>query len=260
MIRLCSLFLFVAALLLCTAALASDLARERRMAEEIADAIVEGDPVYLQAGDARFLGIHTRSNAPAPRGAAIILHGRGLHPDWAEVVAPLRTALPRYGWHTLSLQMPVLAKDATYYDYLSIFPEAFPRLRAGIEYLRAQGITNIVLIAHSCGAHMAMAWMERYGDADIHAFVGIGMGATDLGQPMLAPFPLDRMRVPVLDIFGGDDYPAVLRGAPQRVDDMRRAGNPKSRQIVIPGADHYFRSGGDALVEAVGSWLNQLRP
>ena len=37
----------------------------------------------------------------------IILHGRGYHPDWAEVANPLRVGLAE-GWNTLSLKMPVL--------------------------------------------------------------------------------------------------------------------------------------------------------
>jgi len=234
-----------------------DLAREKRMAEQIVDAIFDGDPLWLEAGGGEFLGIYTEPDEVGK--AVIILHGRGTHPDWAEVANPLRVGLVEHGWATLSLQMPVLAKDATYYDYLPIFPAAFPRIEAGIEFLREQGYEKIVLAAHSCGVHMAMAWVDAAGDESIDGFIGIGMGATDYQQPMPGPFPLEKMSVPVLDVFGGEEFPAVRRGSPERLQAIGQAGNPDSRQLVIPGADHYFTDMGELLTATVGSWLDELR-
>ncbi|MBZ0105868.1 MAG: alpha/beta hydrolase family protein [Sulfuricella denitrificans] len=238
---------------------AADLAREKRLADEIVDMIVEGEPVWLNAGNHPFLAIYTPTTQRHARGAAIILHGRGMHPDWADVAGPLRTGLPASGWHTLSLQMPVLEKDAKYNDYVPLFAEAGPRIAAAIAYLREAGVTHIVLIAHSCGAHMAMHWVARHGDRDINAYVGIGMGATDFGQPMKEPFPLAKMHVPVLDVYGSAEYPQVLNMAPERLAAMRKAGNTQSRQIVVPGADHYFHEHNSELVKVVAQWLDQIK-
>jgi pimeloyl-ACP methyl ester carboxylesterase len=242
---------------------AQDLERERRLASEIVDSIMDGEALTLHAGDtakdATFLAIYTESELMPAHGAAIVLHGRGFHPDWPEVVSPLRTVLPEHGWHTLSLQMPVLEKDATYYDYVPLFPAAFPRIAAGIAFLREQGISRIVIIAHSCSVHMTMAYIEAFGDAEIAAFVGIGMGATDFGQPMKKPFPLERMTVPVLDVFGSDDFPAVVREAPARAAAEGSAGNALSRQVMVEGADHYFRDKDDELIAVVSAWLESLR-
>lgn len=238
---------------------AADLAREKRLADEIIDMIVEGEPVWLKADNHAFLSIYTPTTQRHARGAAIILHGRGMHPDWADVAAPLRTALPASGWHTLSLQMPVLEKDAKYNDYIPLFAEATPRIDAAIAYLRDTGVKHIVLVAHSCGAHMAMHWIARQGDREISAYVGIGMGATDFGQPMKEAFPLAKMHVPVLDVYGSAEYPQVLNMAPERLTEIHKAGNPQSRQIVIPGADHYFHEHNGELVKAVAEWLDQLK-
>lgn len=240
-------------------ATASDLEREKRLADEIVDMIVDGEPVWLEAGKQKFLAIYTPTTQRHPRGAVIILHGRGMHPDWADVVSPLRTALPASGWHTLSLQMPVLGKEAKYNDYVPLFPAAIPRIAAAIRYLRDTGVKHIVLVAHSCSAHMAMHWIARQGDQDISAYVGIGMGATDYQQPMQEAFPLAKMHVPVLDIYGGAEYPQVLKMAPERLDAMNRAGNAQSRQVVVNGADHYFHEHNAELVKAVSAWLNQLQ-
>ncbi len=240
-------------------AAASDLEREKRLADEIVDMIVDGEAVWLTAEKHRFLALYTPTTQRHARGAAIILHGRGMHPDWADVVSPLRTGLPASGWHTLSLQMPVLGKEAKYNDYVPLFPESIPRIQAAIQYLRDTGVRHIVLVAHSCGAHMAMHWIARKGDKDIHAFVGIGMGATDYKQPLQESYPLAKMHVPVLDIYGSAEFPQVLGMAPERAAAISKAGNPQSQQVVIPDADHYFHEHNRELVEAVSEWMGKLK-
>jgi pimeloyl-ACP methyl ester carboxylesterase len=241
---------------LCLPAGASDIEREKRLASQIVDSIIDGEPVFLPSGDHEFLAIYTE--ADDAQGAVIIMHGRGFHPNWSDVAYPLRTGLVEQGWNTLSLQMPVLDKEAKFYDYLEIMDDAFPRIEAGIDYLQAQGNEKIVLIAHSCSVHMTMAWVDAGRMRDIDGFVGIGMGAVDYQQPMLKPFPLDRLKVPVLDVYGEEEYPAVKKGAPARLAAIHNAGNPKSTQITVPGANHYFTDEGDALLEVVGSWLQGL--
>ena len=176
---------------------AADWEREKRMADQIIDAIFDGDPVMLQADGRDFLSIYTEAD------------------------------------------------------------EAIPRIQAAIDYLKQQGNEQIVLIAHSCSVHMSMHYLDRHGDEQIDGFVGIGMGATDYKQPMASPFPLHKLTIPVLDIFGADDYPAVHRLAPGRWSKMQEAGNPASKQTIVEGANHYFTDRGDELLENVGSWLEK---
>ena len=233
-----------------------DYAREQRLASEIVDVILDGDPEWLEAGGREFLGIYTE--ADDSRAAVVIVPGRGFHPDWADTVNPLRVGLVEHGYSTLSLQMPVLHKAAKYYDYIPVFHHAHARIEAGIRFVRDRGHEKVVLLAHSCGAHMAMDWVRTKRDIDIDAFVGLGMGATDYRQPMHQPFPLDWMQVPVLDLYGENEYPAVIRLAPQRKAMIEKAGHPRSRQQVLPGADHYFTDQGGPLVSAVADWLDQL--
>ena len=95
--------------------MASDLAREQRMSDEIIDAILDGNPEILKADGHEFLSIYTE--ADNAKGAVIVMHGRGFHPDWVDVVQPLRVNLVESGWSTLALQMPALEKSATFYDY-----------------------------------------------------------------------------------------------------------------------------------------------
>jgi len=239
---------------------ASDLQKEIRMKEEIIDYIMDGEAIMLNdaAAQHNFLTIFTKSTLNKPKGGVLIIHGRGHHPNWAEVVHPLRTGLPEFGWHTLSIQAPVLDNNSSFYDYLDIQEEINPRIESAIAFLQKQNIRNIVLIAHSCSVHMAVNWLHKHPNAGIKAFIGIGMGSTDIGQPMLEPFPLQDIKVPVLDIRGEYDYPAVMVNAPTRLKRMQQAGNPKSDQRVVPKSDHYFTDRGDALLTEVADWLNIL--
>jgi hypothetical protein len=233
-----------------------DYARETRLANQIVDMIFDGEPVWLEANQHKFLGIY--AEADAARTAVLILHGRGFHPDWADAINPLRVGLVEHGYSTLSLQMPVLEKDAKYYDYVPIFGYAHERIEAGIRYLRDSGHTKVILLAHSCGVHMAMDWIRQKGDSSIDGFIGLGMGATDYGQPMQQPYPIEQMHVAVFDLYGEQEFPAVIRAAPQRKAMLEAAGHSQSRQQVLPLANHYFTDQGDALVTAVASWLDQL--
>jgi pimeloyl-ACP methyl ester carboxylesterase len=251
-----------------SSAVASDLKREKRMADEIIDAILDGEAVFLNAKDYGsmdhdFLSIYTEAADEPIRGTTIILHGRGFHPDWQDMVSPLRVALTESGWNTLSVQMPVLHKEAKYYDYVPLFPLAIPRIEAAISYareqLKAQGGTDrVVLIAHSCGAHMAMAFVAADSIESIDAYIGLGMGATDYRQPMKHPFPLEKIKVPVLDVYAENDYPAVIKMAPERLRLITAAGNEKSDQQEVADSDHYYTDKGEALTAVVSRWLEAL--
>jgi len=259
--RLCCAFLMLCIVLPAAAARQPDLARERRMADEIVDTILDGEPLQLSATDGQlFLGIYTNSTQAPARGTVIILHGRGFHPDWVDVVQPLRIGLSTHGWNTLSIQMPVLDASAKYFDYVQIFDWAGPRIEAAIATARSTAPGPVVLLAHSCASHMAQHWMNVKGAQAVgqfDAFVGIGMGATDYRQQMVEPFALDKIGGPILDVYAQQDFPAVRRLAPQRQAAMRRGGNPLNRQVVIPDAEHYFADRGEALVDAVSTWLDR---
>lgn len=239
---------------------APDYEREQRLADEIVDGIVIGDAVDLNDGTRDFLGILTEADGEKARGAVLIMHGRGFHPAWPDVIQPLRTTLPESDWATLSIQMPVIGKEAKYFDYVPLFPESYGRIQSAIKYLRDEGYEKVILLAHSCGAHMVMSYVNELGDKAFDAYISVGSGATDYKQPMMEDFPFAGMRVPVLDIYGSNDFPAVLRKAEERNQQIRQAGNVKSAQVVVEGADHYYKKSGDVekLLEKILAWLDTL--
>jgi pimeloyl-ACP methyl ester carboxylesterase len=256
---LAGVLLFASTVESACAAAQPDVDREKRMAAEIVETILDGEPIQLNDGKREFLGIFTE--ADAPKGNVLILHGRGFHPDWSSVIQPLRVGLAERGWNTLTIQLPVLNKAAKYFDYVDVFPYAGPRIEAALAFLRAHGGGHTVIVAHSCGSHMAQHWVLRQGEKatrQFDAFIGIGMGATDYRQPMAEPFALDRMTMPLLDVYGEEDYPAVLRMAGLRSKLIDAAGNPLSGRAVIAGAGHYYVEHGDVLTEAIADWLDTL--
>ncbi len=239
-----------------------DFERETRMINEIEDSVMDGDVEYLPLKDDKeVFSIYMEPDADTPKGGVIILHSRGYHANWSNAIKPLRIGLAEKGWHTLSVQMPVLDKNAKYYDYVPIFPYAHERIDAALSFYKQRGIDNVVLIGHGCGAHMSMSYIDKYGDEKISAYVGIGMGATDYKQKIVKEFPLDKMLTPVLDVFAENDFPGVIRLSESRQNLMDVAANAKSAQMVIKGADHYYKENGtaQALTNTIDAWLSGLR-
>lgn len=237
---------------------ASDIAKEKRWADQIVDSIMTGEAEWLQAGDHKFLSIYTESDADKISGGAIVIHGVGVHPNWAEIVQPLRTRLPETGWHTISLQMPVLPNEADYKDYAPLFPEIAPRIDAAVTFLKAKGVKNIAIIAHSMGATMAGYYVANNRNPDIKAFISIGAnGKTFQNGEQSYIKSLKKINKPVLEIFGSNDLPGVLETNALKSKAANEAGNKGYRQINIKGANHFFVGKEDELVTEVNKWLGQ---
>ncbi|WP_260294336.1 alpha/beta hydrolase family protein [Sedimenticola hydrogenitrophicus] len=239
---------------------ASDLAREGRIAAEIQDALLVGEPLTLQAQGVEFFAIQAAEETDYIQGAAIILHGRGAHPDWVDVINPLRSRLPEYGWKTLSIQLPIAASDASGWVYRELIPEAFPRITAAVEHLKRQGVTNIVLIGHSLGARMGVEYLAQGAPAELRAFVAIGLSADNTTPDSGTLGALKKLRLPLLDIYGSRDIDAVLNSVAARSAASRQAKNGAYRQNRIDGADHFFNGLNDTLVAEVRAWLGRVAP
>jgi hypothetical protein len=225
----------------------ADYAREERWAQEIVPAVVVGEPVYLVTPSRpRVLALYTEAVKPgsgATRGV-IIVHGIGVHPDWG-LNGGLRTGLAEAGFATLSVQMPVLAADASRDAYAALFPEAGERIAAAIGFLHDRGVTRVAIVAHSMGAVMADAYLATAATTTIAAFVPIGM-QTDFSAPP---------RVPVLDVAADNDLPQVREALPKRAPKLPH--DRCSKQIVIAGTDHYMENRQKELVAAIAPFLKR---
>ncbi|TVO76693.1 alpha/beta fold hydrolase [Sedimenticola selenatireducens] len=253
-------YLVAMALLAVTPLWASDLMREARMANEIKDALLVGDSINLKDGDIDFLAIYAQETTRTSQGGAIILHGRGAHPDWIEVINPLRSQLPDSGWKTLSIQMPIAASDASDSQYQALIPEAAPRIAAAVEFLKQQGVTNMVLIGHSLGAVMGTAYLAQGAPKELKAFVVVGLPVSnrDPNQGTLAD--LAKLKIPLFDLYGSRDIDPVLNSVTARLAAAKQAENEDYRQVQVEGADHFFSGLDDTLVAHVKSWIGRVAP
>ncbi len=226
-----------------------DYAREKRWAEEITPTLVVGDAVYLaQKSGHKFLAIYT--DVKPARAAVIVVHGLGVHPDWA-LIGALRSGLADHQYATLSVQMPVLAAGALGEEYPALFPDAAERLQAAVAFLKAKGHRKIALAAHSMGARMSNFFLTGTPDNGIDAWVAIGISSGDFTDA-------GKLRMPILDIYGERDFPQVRQKAPERETVLKTLKG--SAQIEVAGADHYFAGSERELVTRVQQFLdNRLR-
>lgn len=225
---------------------APDYAREKRWADEIAPALVVGDAVYLtQKSGHKFLAIF--AEARQPRAAVIVVHGLGVHPDWA-LIGALRSGLVDQGYTTLSVQMPVLAATAKGEEYPDLFPDAAERLRTTVEFLKAKGQRKIAIASHSMGARMTNFFLAGTPGNGTDVWIAIGISSGEFADP-------GKLRLPVLDIYGERDFPQVLQQSGARAAVLKTLRG--SAQIEVAGADHYFTGSEAELVKQVRLFLDQ---
>jgi len=204
-----------------------------------------GDAVWLtQKNGHRFLGLFV--DVKNPKGTVIIAHGRGWSPDF-ELYGTLRTRLAEQGYATLSIQMPVLPSTAILGLYVPLYPDARERFQLAVDFLKGKGHKNIAIVSHSLGATMANQYLIRTDDTTVKAwvFIGILQGLEEMY----------RIKIPVLDVFGSNDWTVTMWGAPEREKQIRL--NPGSAQVVVPDAKHFFEDREDELVKIVVAFLDK---
>lgn len=181
------------------------------------------------------------------RGGVVLLHDLGGHPDWPEVVAPLRRRLPQDGWATLAVQMPLPTPGQSQNGPL--LKEAVPRIEAAVAKLTERGHRPIVLIGHGTGAAMAAAYLERQQRPAVAGAVVVnpGLPATGRGGLDLAS-ALGGADIPVLNLYGSE--------APYYVLDTAEAlGGGRITKVRILGAGYDFNGMRRALMSRIRGWL-----
>ena len=247
------IFLLISGLSL--AASKSDLAKEKRWEEQIVPSLLVGEAVKLKTGEVEFLGIYAENTAEKTLGGALVIHGIGAHPAWPDIIDPVRMTLPEHGWTTLSLQMPILANEATAKDYIPLLDEVPGRIQAGVDYLKSKGIKNIVIIAHSLGATMANAYLANKPDPAVRAYIAIGM-SNPFPEKFDSVAALGKIKLPMLDLYGSQDLEGVLGTAAARAASASKI-NKQYTQTKVEGANHFFNNLQDDLIKRIRGWLSK---
>lgn len=223
----------------------ADYVREKKWADEIVPGIVVGDPVYLELDNGhKFLTLFTESK-DAKMGL-VVIHGLGIHPDW-NMVGTLRSKLAEHGYTTLSIQMPVLDNDARAESYDSLFPEAVQRIGLAVGFLHAKGYKKVALVSHSMGSAMSHPYVEK-NQSKLVAWAALGMGRE---------FSYIGIYIPVLDLYGENDFPSVLNMTVKRAESL--TGSSLSKQVEIPKSDHFYNNHEAEMVQEVEDFLGVIK-
>ena len=239
----------------------SDAQKEQAVSSETTSTNTPSATQALQLKSATGTSAGAYTVAPNAVGTVVILHGCDYKPEAEDnIVHALQDGLPKEGWNTLSLELPNLSTSSSYKDLDAIMPDAAARLESAIAMAKEKSQTPVVLFAHSCGAQIALAWMEVKGADSIDGYIGLGAGIMNASAENAnhLRLPLEKIKSPQLDIYGTADNEAVLKTAPERLSYINRAANPASRQKKIEGADHNLTGKGKELTTIVAKWLNEL--
>ncbi len=223
----------------------SDVAREKRWAEQIVPGLVVGDALYLESeGGGKFLALY--APVERARGAVLLAHGPGLHPDHG-ITGELRVHLTDHGYTTLSLQMPVLAAEID--DgaaYGKLFPEAARRIAAGMRFLEGKGAKRIAIVSHAMGSGMTYHFLSQNREAPVRAWAALSYYGVFKD--------MTGARFPILDLYGAADYRGIRGPAAERAHILRSV--PGSRQLAAPDGGRFLAGGEKTVLKEVAQFLD----
>src|SRR5688572_9048510 len=225
----------------------TDAAREKRWADQIVPSLVVGDALYLDsAGGGKFLALYTP--VERAKGAVLLAHGPGLHPDHG-VVGELRVQLADRGYSTLSLQMPVLAAEVDDGQaYAKLFPEAAQRIAAGVKFLQGKGAKRIAIVSHAMGSGMAYHYLREQRAAPVFAWAALSFYGVFK--------EMDGAGIPILDLYGAADYRGIRGPASERAQILRAL--PGSRQLAAPDGGRFLAGGEKTVLREVAAFLDSI--
>lgn len=260
---------------------AADPAAE--LAKELKNYVSAGTLQWFEAGTEKWLALVEPETTGSPEGAVILLHDSGQHLDSPGVIAQLRRGLPEYGWMTVSLYNPTLHGSAlTEKNAPEALKSTQGAVRATLQKLSAQGIGNWVVLGYGSGATLAAAMLAA-DPGPIRGFVAVSLASSTEADPIrFTPAHLQKIVLPILDIYAERDDDSVLRSAPARAaaakqasataqqqrkaDSFQQSAVAESpfnnttgviayRQVVVPGADHLFLAQEPLLTKRIVGWL-----
>lgn len=244
-------------LFLCFAlnSVASDEKREAEIAADVQKTLNLGHAVWLEADKKKFLGLLTDTAKNPRSGMVILLHDAGGHPNQQAVIKNLRAFFPQHRWATLSIQLPVHEASAPVQDYYSLFPDAKNRLTAAIEFAKNEKAEQIAVVGYGLGGLMATYALSDTKNENVAALVTISLPVPETTENTAQTLQfIPKITQPMLDIFGEQDMPDVVRNARDRA--VAGKINPHYRQVQIDHEGHFFLHDDDVLVKRIYSWLN----
>ena len=229
-----------------------DIAREQNWAMQITERLQDGEAIWLQSQLGKFLALYqpARGRGESP-GAVLILPPPYTHPN-SDPLRGIRVALPRSGWHTLSLQLPAL--DLSHSDYSSLLPAACERLGNSRAWLENRGWKNVAVLGHSTGAAVAAACIAQMENLQLCGVILLSPSnfGTPAGLDLSAS--LAKITPPILDLYA-DSKSAAISAIDRAAG--RRVRNQPYRQAILPASDSHLAGINDVLIARISGWLQR---
>lgn len=236
----------------------SDTERENQIANKLIEQLHAGEAIWFGDDKTKFLGLYTETFLFQRQDAILLLHGMGAHPDWPEVISPLRWELPFHQLPVLSIQLPILSPDTPVSNYGKTTKEASRRINIAVDYLHKLGFSRVILVGYSFGAALGAHYLAHKKNHKITAFIAISILARNFLDPTLnLKFLLSKINIPILDIYAADDYEEVLKAVPDRRLAAHKNGNGTFRQYEIPDTNHIYSDHTDHLIKVIVDWIEQ---
>lgn len=243
------------------------------------------EAVWLEVANEKIPGIFVEEQTGTRQGAAVIVHDLAMHPDWPEIIGPLRSQLPAAGWTTISISPPALRANSLPDDPAPVLEATAAAISAALKQLAEKGYQNVAIIGLGMGAATAAAFLANTAGHGVDAFIGINMAAAPRNAPAVdVASHLEKISLPILDIYGEFAPATVVDSAAMRalaakksgaaaranqnLDPFKRSAVAQSpfgersgfiayRQIVVPGAGPAFLGTEDILVKRIVGWLRR---
>ncbi len=232
----------------------------------------------IESPNDRFLALFRESMTGDPQGCILLIHGDNEHPDWPQVIGPIRNKLVENSWCTLSIEVPDTTKrfDLPTLPTISNSQEAdtvqaeaeedkslpneeavYNRMDQAREHLSDKGYRRIAFLGHGTGAAYALKYVIDQG---------IGSSALVLIDPFTPPpftdFELanliESLRLPVLDYYFNTNI-KQYNAAQYRIGASRKRLSTSDAyiQVKAPPDRRYGTIGEKRLTQRVWGFLKQ---
>ena len=234
------------------------------------DRIPPEQMVTLDANGDKFQARHIADLSGQPRGAVIILHDSGQHPNWPFTAAALIDDFPLHGWDTLNIELPVPtlntaqpATPAPTATATGVEPQAQARINAAIKYFSDQSQRNIVLIGFGSGAIRAAETLRTIAAANtaapgntspISALVIIAPQQQLSGIEMDLPKLLPLTGAPALDVTLDSEPQERIEAEARRRAVLHQRTRIYTR-LELPPINNASDAQHSAMVKRVRAWL-----
>ncbi|WP_426414698.1 DUF3530 family protein [Aestuariirhabdus sp. LZHN29] len=251
---------------------------EARTNRELMAHYPRGEVVELPLQQGTLIALYQQRRSSKDRGGVILVAARGQHPDWPQLIAPLRKQLPDQGWHSLSLappplpaptppeeaagassEIPVSASDAAgnsleqelrkvaLREYQQLLGA---RISAAREHLSELGVTPQVLLLVGDSAAPAVAALAEEKSA-FAALVFINAENDPEGELVKL---LQQTPTLTLDLYYGHRQQAA---AAERLAAAQRANNRHYYPVQLSGPQNSVDASGERLLKRIESWLKR---